>query len=109
MTHIGCMVVVPLVVHPFGADTSGGTGSVGATGFGATGFGALMVLCDAMVEIGAGLGADVTAADVDCCRFSAGATTGRACASRATRTAAATRSSHKGAAARFLVLTITSI
>ncbi|HXD82044.1 MAG TPA: hypothetical protein VNU27_10760 [Candidatus Acidoferrum sp.] len=103
------MVAVPLVSHPFGTDTFGGTGGVGATGFGATGFGALMVLCDAMVEIEAGLGADVTAADVDCRRVSEGATTGRACASRATRTAAATRSSHKGAAARFLVLTIASI
>ena len=93
-----------MVSHPFGADTFGGTGRVGATGFGA-----LMVLCDAIFEIEAGLGADVTAADVDCRRVSEGATTGRACASRATRTAAATRSSHKGAAARFLVLTIASI
>jgi hypothetical protein len=68
-----------------------------------------MVLWDAMVEIEAGLGAEVTAADVDWLRVSAGATTGRACASRATRTATATRSSHKGITARFLVLTIASI
>ena len=98
------MVAVPLVLHPFVVDAFGDTGRGGATGFDT-----LMVLCDAMVEIEAGLGAEVTAADVDCRRVSAGATTGRACASRATETAAATRRSHKGATAKFLVLTIAPI
>jgi len=98
------MVAVPLVLHPFVEDAFGNT-----TRGGATGFDTLMVLCDAMVEIEAGLGAEVTAADVDCRRVSEGATTGRACASTATKTAAATRSSHKGAGARLLVLTIAPI
>jgi hypothetical protein len=104
ITHIGCMVAVPLVLQPLEVDAFGDNGRGGATGF-AT----LMALCDAMVEIDAGLGAEVTAADVDCRRVSAGATTGRACARRAAKTAAATRSSQKGAAVSFLVLTIAPI
>jgi hypothetical protein len=68
-----------------------------------------MVLCDAMFETGAGLGAEVTAAEVEDGRLKAGAATGRTCARRASRTIAATRRTHKGATASFLVLTIAPI